>query len=78
METNVYGPLRLAQALMPAMIARGYGRVVNVSSGAGQLSSMSSYAPGVPLAPFLTPAVTNPTFSTPAPLAASMTLMMSP
>jgi NAD(P)-dependent dehydrogenase (short-subunit alcohol dehydrogenase family) len=45
METNVYGPLRLAQALMPGMIARGYGRVVNVSSGAGQISSMGDYAP---------------------------------
>ena len=45
METNVYGPLRLAQALMPGMIERGYGRIVNVSSGAGQISSMTSYAP---------------------------------
>ena len=45
METNVYGALRMAQALMPGMISRGYGRVVNVSSSAGQLSSMSDYAP---------------------------------
>jgi NAD(P)-dependent dehydrogenase (short-subunit alcohol dehydrogenase family) len=44
-ETNVFGPLRMAQALMPGMIARGYGRIVNVSSGAGQLSTMSDYAP---------------------------------
>jgi NAD(P)-dependent dehydrogenase (short-subunit alcohol dehydrogenase family) len=45
METNVYGPLCLAQALMPGMISRGYGRVVNVSSGAGRISSISDYAP---------------------------------
>lgn len=45
METNVYGPLRLCQALMPGMAERGYGRVVNVSSGAGQLTSMTGYAP---------------------------------
>jgi NAD(P)-dependent dehydrogenase (short-subunit alcohol dehydrogenase family) len=45
METNVYGPLALCQALMPGMLKRRYGRIVNVSSGAGQLSSMTDYAP---------------------------------
>lgn len=45
METNVYGALRLAQTVMPGMLSRRYGRVVNVSSGAGQLSSMGDYAP---------------------------------
>jgi NAD(P)-dependent dehydrogenase (short-subunit alcohol dehydrogenase family) len=45
MEANVYGPLALCQALMPGMLKRRYGRIVNVSSGAGQLSSMTDYAP---------------------------------
>jgi NAD(P)-dependent dehydrogenase (short-subunit alcohol dehydrogenase family) len=45
METNVYGPLGLCQALMPGMLRRGYGRIVNVSSGAGQLAGMTDYAP---------------------------------
>ena len=45
LRTNVYGPLVLCQAFVPGMVRRGYGRVVNVSSGAGQLSSMKDYAP---------------------------------
>lgn len=40
METNVYGPLRLCQALTPWMRERGYGRVVNVSSELGALTTM--------------------------------------
>jgi NAD(P)-dependent dehydrogenase (short-subunit alcohol dehydrogenase family) len=43
--TNVWGALMVCQALVPSMIARRYGRIVNVSSAAGQLSSMSTYAP---------------------------------
>jgi NAD(P)-dependent dehydrogenase (short-subunit alcohol dehydrogenase family) len=35
----------LAQALMPGMLRRRYGRIVNVSSGAGQLAGMTDYAP---------------------------------
>lgn len=45
MDTNVYGPLMLCQALIPLMKAENYGRVVNVSSGAGQLSDMTSGYP---------------------------------
>ncbi len=45
LRTNLYGPLVLCQAFIPGMVRRGYGRVVNVSSGAGQLSSMEDYAP---------------------------------
>jgi len=44
-ETNLYGPLRLAQALVPLMREHNYGRIVNVSSGAGQLSDMHSGYP---------------------------------
>nr|WP_315871076.1 SDR family oxidoreductase [Trichocoleus desertorum] len=42
LQTNLYGPILLSQALIPLMQVRGYGRVVNVSSGAGQLSDMNS------------------------------------
>jgi NAD(P)-dependent dehydrogenase (short-subunit alcohol dehydrogenase family) len=42
METNVYGPLLLCQTLVPLMKRHGYGRVVNVSSGMGQLANMGS------------------------------------
>jgi NAD(P)-dependent dehydrogenase (short-subunit alcohol dehydrogenase family) len=36
----VYGPLLLCQALVPSMLRRRYGRVVNLSSGMGQLADM--------------------------------------
>jgi NAD(P)-dependent dehydrogenase (short-subunit alcohol dehydrogenase family) len=39
-ETNVLGPARLMQAVVPGMKARGFGRVVNLSSRAGQLAEM--------------------------------------
>jgi NAD(P)-dependent dehydrogenase (short-subunit alcohol dehydrogenase family) len=44
-ETNVFGAVNVCRALVPDMVKRGYGRVVNVSSGAGQLAGMSTYAP---------------------------------
>ncbi len=45
-ETNVYGPLQLCQALIPLMQKQGYGRVINVSSGMGQLSDMNGGSAG--------------------------------
>jgi NAD(P)-dependent dehydrogenase (short-subunit alcohol dehydrogenase family) len=44
-EANLFGAIAVAQAFVPSMIARRYGRVVNVSSEAGQLASMGTYAP---------------------------------
>jgi NAD(P)-dependent dehydrogenase (short-subunit alcohol dehydrogenase family) len=35
LEVNATGPFRTCQALVPGMVERGYGRVVNVSSGGG-------------------------------------------
>jgi len=45
-HTNTLGPLQLIQAFVPGMVERNYGRVVNVSSGAGQLSDMNGRHPG--------------------------------
>jgi NAD(P)-dependent dehydrogenase (short-subunit alcohol dehydrogenase family) len=44
-ETNVFGVIEACRVFVPPMAERGYGRVVNVSSGAGQLTGMSTYAP---------------------------------
>lgn len=45
LQTNVAGPLRLIQLFLPGMIQNNYGRIVNVSSGMGQLSDMGSGYP---------------------------------
>lgn len=44
-DTNLFGVIDVCRALVPDMVQRRYGRVVNVSSGAGQLARMSTYAP---------------------------------
>ncbi len=44
-DTNAVGPLRMIKAVVPIMLKGEYGRVVNVSSGAGQLSDMQSGYP---------------------------------
>ncbi|HJZ76146.1 MAG TPA: SDR family NAD(P)-dependent oxidoreductase [Vicinamibacterales bacterium] len=44
-ETNLFGVVAVSAVFVPGMVARKYGRVVNVSSQAGQLASMGTYAP---------------------------------
>jgi NAD(P)-dependent dehydrogenase (short-subunit alcohol dehydrogenase family) len=44
-ETNLFGAISVSRIFVPSMADRGYGRVVNVSSGLGQLTNMSTYAP---------------------------------
>jgi NAD(P)-dependent dehydrogenase (short-subunit alcohol dehydrogenase family) len=45
METNTYGPLLLTQAFVPLMRRHDYGRIVNLSSGIGELSDLGSSWP---------------------------------
>ena len=45
MTTNVYGPVLLSQALVPLMKRNNYGRIINMSSGLGQLSDMGGGYP---------------------------------
>src|SRR5579883_1490342 len=44
-ETNALGALRVSQAFVPHLVRSSAGRIVNVSSGAGQLSDMGSWSP---------------------------------
>lgn len=39
MQVNLYGPIRLLRAALPAMVAARWGRVVNVASDAGRVGS---------------------------------------
>lgn len=44
-NTNLMGAWRMAQAFVPIMKEQGFGRVVNVSSGAGALNNMGGGTP---------------------------------
>lgn len=58
LETNVFGSLALTQALLPLMRKRNYGRIVNMSSGLGQLSGMGAETPAYRLSKTALNAVT--------------------
>ncbi len=44
-ETNALGALRVSQAFVPLLLKSSAGRIINVSSGAGQLSDMGIWSP---------------------------------
>lgn len=45
LQTNALGALRVSQAFVPHLLKGPGGRIVNVSSGAGQLSDMGTWSP---------------------------------
>jgi NAD(P)-dependent dehydrogenase (short-subunit alcohol dehydrogenase family) len=58
-ETNLFGVIEVCRRFVPDMARRRSGRVVNVSSGAGQLSTMSTYAPAYSISKAALNAVTR-------------------
>jgi NAD(P)-dependent dehydrogenase (short-subunit alcohol dehydrogenase family) len=58
-ETNLIGPWLLSQAVLPSMIKQRFGRVVNVSSSAGQLSGSQAWAPAYSASKTALNALTN-------------------
>jgi len=46
LEVNTIASMMLIRALLPLMLQAGYGRIVNISSGMGQLSDMGGQYPG--------------------------------
>ncbi|TKG89596.1 SDR family oxidoreductase [Puteibacter caeruleilacunae] len=46
LNTNLIGAWRMAQAFIPMMKQQKYGRIVNVSSGAGAFAEMGGNTPG--------------------------------
>jgi NAD(P)-dependent dehydrogenase (short-subunit alcohol dehydrogenase family) len=49
LDTNSLGPWRMTLAMLPSLRRSAHPRVVNVSSGAGQLSGMNGSTPGYSL-----------------------------
>ncbi len=43
--TNALGALRVSQAFLPQLLRSSAGRIINVSSGAGQLSDIGTWSP---------------------------------
>ena len=59
LETNTYGPIRMIQKFVPLMKKSPSGRIVNVSSGMGQLADMNGGSPAYRLSKTALNAVTR-------------------
>lgn len=59
LETNTFGALQLTQKFSPLMVKNKYGRIVNLSSGMGQLSEMEGGWPGYRISKVALNAVTR-------------------
>jgi NAD(P)-dependent dehydrogenase (short-subunit alcohol dehydrogenase family) len=59
LQTNTFGPLRLTQKLVPLLTKSDAGKVINVSSGGGQLTDMGNWAPAYSLSKTALNAVTG-------------------
>jgi NAD(P)-dependent dehydrogenase (short-subunit alcohol dehydrogenase family) len=59
LQTNTLGPLRLIQKLVPLLAKSDAGKVINVSSGGGQLADMGDWAPAYSLSKTALNAVTG-------------------
>jgi NAD(P)-dependent dehydrogenase (short-subunit alcohol dehydrogenase family) len=49
METNFYGPWRMIQTFIPLLEKSAEGRIINLSSGLGELKSLTGMYPGYSL-----------------------------
>jgi NAD(P)-dependent dehydrogenase (short-subunit alcohol dehydrogenase family) len=59
LETNSLGPLWLARAFLPLMLRQNYGRIVNVSSGMGEIGGLNNYAPAYRLSKLMLNGITR-------------------
>jgi NAD(P)-dependent dehydrogenase (short-subunit alcohol dehydrogenase family) len=59
LEINAFGALNMCRALLPLMKKHDYGRIVNVSSGMGMISTLSGYSSAYRLSKVLLNAMTR-------------------
>ena len=59
LEINSFGALNMCRTFLPLMEKHGYGRIINVSSGMGMISTLSGYSSAYKLSKVLLNAMTR-------------------